>query len=117
MAEVTQDVSPASAFETLLTELEAKHKRIGIVTHPDTKSWIVVLRKPTRAEYKMFRSNSNNAQKASDAQEILCRSIVVYPPSKEQFDALLEDWPGIPEACGKTIIELAGMSGQEQGKS
>jgi hypothetical protein len=117
MAEVTQDPSASDAFTTLLTELEAKHKRIGVVTHPDGKSWVVVLRKPTRAEYKMFRSNSNSPQKASDAQEIHCRSTVVYPPSKEAFDALLEEWPGIPEACGKTIIELAGMSGLEQGKS
>jgi hypothetical protein len=40
----------------------------------------------------------------------------VYPIAAE-IEPLLNEWPGIPEACGKMIVELAGMSGFEQGKS
>lgn len=98
-----------------LAELEQKHGRIGVVSHPDDKSWVVVLRKPKRAEYKMFRAHANNPQHAPDSQENLLKQTCVwsYPTA---LDPLLEEWPGIPEACGKTLAMLAGMSGLEQGK-
>jgi hypothetical protein len=110
-------VSPAIVFPTQeqVAEFEAKYGRIGIVTAQDGESWRVVLRKPTRAEYKMFRSNANNPQRASDAPEHLFTAICVYPSAAE-LTVLLNEWPGIPEACGKMVIELAGMSGFEQGK-
>jgi hypothetical protein len=98
-----------------LVELEAKHGRIGVVTHPDAKSWAVVLRKPRRGEYKMFRAHSNNPQRAPDAQENLVKQTCVWP-EPAGLEAMLEEWPGIPEACGRMLIELAGMSGLEQGK-
>lgn len=98
-----------------LANLEATHKRIGVVTHHDSKSWCVVLRKPTRAEYKRFRSWINQPQKSDIAQEQLFKDTVVFP-AKGEIEALLDEWPGIPEACGKMLAELAGMSAVEQGK-
>ena len=88
--------------------LEVTHKRVAVVRskHDD---WEVVYRRPTRQEYKRFRAM---AQSNPDAQEQLCRSIVVFP-SKEAFDALLEDWPGIPEASAKAIMDLTGMQSKE----
>lgn len=108
-------VAPEVISQEKLLELEAKHGRIGVVTHPDGKSWTVVLRKPRRAEYKMFRAHSNDPRRAPDAQENLIKQTCVFPDAAG-LEALLEDWPGIPEACGRTLIELAGMSGLEQGK-
>lgn len=102
-------------FKKTLVELEAKHRRIGVISHADGSSWVVVLRKPARAEYKMFRASANNPAKAPEAGETLVKQTCVYPDAAT-LDALLEDWPGIPEACTKTIVELAGMSGVEQGK-
>jgi hypothetical protein len=100
-----------------LDALETQYKRIGVVTHPDGKSWAVVLRKPTRSEYKLFKANANNANTQSEAQEKLFKGTCVLPEGQPAIDALLEDWPGIPEACSKTFQMLAGMSGVEEGKS
>jgi len=100
-----------------LEELEALHKRIGVVTHPDGKSWYVVLRKPKRAEYKLFRANSNNPQLQAEAQEKLFKCTCVVPATQPEIEALLDEWPGIPEACARMFIELAGMAGVEEGKS
>lgn len=103
-------------FAALLVELEAKHGRIGVVTSKDGKSWRVVLRKPKRAEYKMFRANTNNPQRAPEAQETLFMQTCLYPEGRAALDVLLEEWPGIPEACGQTFIDLGGMVGIESGK-
>lgn len=97
--------------------LEATHKYIGVVTASDGKSWRVVLRKPTRVEYKRFRAFSNNPQRVDQAQETLFNDICVWPAGQQAREMLLDEWPGIPEACGKMMLELAGMSGIEAGKS
>jgi hypothetical protein len=99
-----------------LAELESTHKRIGVVAHPDGKSWFVVLRKPNYLEYKLFRANANNPTTLPDAQEKLFRATCVVPEKAADQVALLNDWPGIPEACGKTFAMLAGMTGVEEGK-
>ena len=99
-----------------LAELEAAHGRIGVVTHTDGKSWAVVLRKPKRGEYKMFRAHSGNDQKRPEAQENLVKQTCIWPETGQALDALLDEWPGIPEACGAMLMSLAGMSGLEQGK-
>jgi hypothetical protein len=102
--------------EDEVQELETKHRYIGIVTASDGKSWRVVLRKPSRVEYKRFRAFSNNPQRIEVAQETLFNDICVYPAGQQAREALLDEWPGIPEACGKMLLELSGMSGIEQGK-
>jgi hypothetical protein len=94
---------------------EAAHKRIGVVTHTDGKEWCVVLRKPNSGEYKRFRAWSNQANRADMAQEQLFKDICVFPAGAD-LDALLEDWPGVPEACGRMLLELSGMTGIERGK-
>lgn len=102
-----------------LDELEVLHKRIAHVKgRPNAKGepeWEVVYRKPKRAEYKMFRRNASNEQAKSEAQEILARQLVVYP-ELSAFDALLEDYPGIPEASSKAFVCLNGMESDESVK-
>lgn len=109
-----------------LAKLEGQYGRVGhIKGKPYPKvgedpskaapAWEVVLRKPTRAEYKRFRSQSHNPQMVADAQEVLARCCCVFP-SKEAFDALLEDYPGIPEAATPVIKDLLGLSVDESEK-
>jgi len=107
-----------------LDELEAKYKRIAYLKGKEESynkddgstgtrvSWECVFRRPSRAEYKQFRSMSHNPSQVADAQEILARKCVLIPEPKD-FDALLEDWPGIPEAATKAFTELTGISAQE----
>ena len=95
-------------------EFEATHKRVAHLRGKDG-DWEVVIRKPTRAEYKQFRSRTHNPAQVADAQEILARQCVVYP-SRDAFDAMLEDWPGIPEAAGAAFGRLMGLAAEEDGK-
>lgn len=100
--------------------LEATHKRIshlkGKPLPGESKpAWEIVLRKPTRQEYKHFRSMSHNPAQVAEAQEILARKCCVYP-EKDAFDALLDDWPGIPEAAGGAFKDLLGLEASEDVK-
>lgn len=97
-----------------IKSLEDSHKRIAVVRHEGAE-WCVVYRAPSRAEYKQFRSRINNPQTAPDAQEQLARQCVVYP-SKEAFDALLEEWPAIPEASSKAFSRLMGLAVEDDSK-
>lgn len=95
-------------------ELEATHKRIAHVKDLDGE-WEVVYRRPTRAEYRRFRSSINDPQLSADATEQLARTLVVYP-SREAFDALLEEWPAIPEGSSKALLRLMGTATTQEGK-
>lgn len=97
-----------------IKKLEADHKRIAHIRAKDSE-WEVVFRKPTRAEYKRFRSSINDPQNAADAAEQLARCCIVYP-TREAFDALLEEWPAIPEASSKAFLRLVGMAVEADGK-
>lgn len=96
-----------------VAELEVAH---GRVAHCKGKggSWECVFRKPKRAEYKAFRSKSHGSGKA-DALEALAKQTVVFPSALE-FEAMLEDYPGIPEACADVFMTLAGMVTEESEK-
>lgn len=102
-----------------LLNLEAKYGRIGVVLSDDPGEWGVVVRRPTRQEYKLYRANSNNPQKAPDAREALFLATCVIPDGPTMSEPLLEAWPGIPEACAVagTFGRLAGMTGAEGGKA
>jgi len=97
-----------------LDKLEATHGRIAHLRGKGG-TWEIVLRKPNRAEYKQFRSRSNNPELAPDAQEQLARQCVVYP-SRDAFDALLEEWPAIPEAASKAFSNLMGLAVEADSK-
>lgn len=102
-----------SLTDEALAELETKHKRIARVrgkanadgSHP----WEIVIRKPTRAEYKRFRSHVSNENTKADATELLVRAVVVFP-TPDAFDALLEEWPAIPEAASEALLRLMGLA-------
>lgn len=97
--------------EEQLKDLEAKHVRIAHLKGVGTPApWELVIRKPTRQEYRAFRAKSHNPNTLPDAQEDLVRCCAVYPPRGLELDALLEDWPGIPEAASRAITRLTGMA-------
>lgn len=79
--------------DDVLAELREKHKR---VCHIRCGSVDLVLRAPTRAEYRTCRAKSHSPSTAADAQEDLVRAIVVYP-ARTDFDALLDEYPGLCE--------------------
>lgn len=103
----------------MLTEeqIEAFRTSHGRIAHVVGKAgWEVVFRKPTRNEYKRFRAIANDPAQVANCQEVLARACIVYPEKATEFDALLDDFPGIPEACGKALGELCGMQTEESTK-
>lgn len=92
-------------------EFDAKYGRIAHVKGmplpgEDEPSWEVVLRKPRRAEYKVYRSQVT--QSIADATEYYVLATCVHPTG-DALEALLDEYPGIPEACGKQIHKLVGL--------
>lgn len=100
-----------------IQQLETQHGRIAHVMGKDG-TWDIVLRKPTRAEYKMFRGMASAPESRADAQESLLRRIVVEPEGAKAIDDLINEWPGLPEsdACTKAILMLTGMASEQLGK-
>jgi hypothetical protein len=99
---------------------EAQHGRIALVRgalDPKTQEpeWEVVFRKPTRAEFTMFKKNGLNAATSFQAQEILATQIVVSH-EKAAFSKLLDEFPGIPEGCDPAIKRLTGLARDETAK-
>lgn len=107
-----------------IAELETKYGRIAVVngkrptaTEANPKpepSWQAVFRAPKRVEWKMFKSHGLDAHKKVDCMETLCLQTVVYP-ERAAFDALLDDYPGIPEACVDAIRALVGAASDDVG--
>lgn len=100
-----------------IDKLKAEH---GEIWHIKGKggAWEIVFKKPRRVDYKMFRANIANPARAPEAQEILLRAVILVP-KREEFDALLDQYPAIPEntAVGEALIEALGFASEEVGKS
>ena len=73
----------------------------------------IVIKRPSRGEYKRFRSALFDDATKADAIETLARSCVVYP---ENFAALLEDRPALAELVGGKAVEFAGAEGKIDAK-
>jgi hypothetical protein len=101
----------------LLDKLKAEHRYIAYVNgeFDDEIVWEVVLRKPTSKEYKQLRAQVTDGNQKAMAGEAVFRKIIIYP-SRDQIDALLEEWPGVAEACGGAINKLAGLVANEGSK-
>lgn len=112
-----------------LEELEKQHGRIAHLKGPPVPGskanengdrepcWEIVLKKPTRQQYAYFRKLGHNEQRKSEAQEELVSNTMVYPSTKSEVEALLDEWPGIPEAATKAIMSLTGMAVDEDLKT
>lgn len=107
--------------EEVMSELRSKYKRICVV--PYGKDGLdVVIRAPSRAEYKAWRAKKDSP----DAQEDTIRQLVVYvngtmgpwPQVVAVFDQLLEDWPALcdAKAPAQVFADFAGLSFSDSGK-
>lgn len=81
-------------------------------------AWECVFRAPSRNEYKMYRANVHNPARIADASDTLAIQTVVSH-SREAFLALLEKFPGIPEAlcASDDLKELTGTAVEEGAKT
>lgn len=107
---------PVTLTPEKIAELEATHGECARLRDKQDR-FVVLFRRPTRVEHRMFRSAAHNPAKIADAQEELSLACVVFP-SKADYAALLERFPGIPDspAFATAMQELVGMGAQEVGK-
>lgn len=103
-----------------LAALKAKHGERKVLklttTTPDGIVEIAVV-KPGRKEYERFRKQLGDDNKRDGALESLLRAHVLSP-ERAQFDALLDEYPALPEEFGKPLLSAIGLSGSaEVGKS
>jgi hypothetical protein len=76
----------------------------------------IAIRRPSRDEYKLWRSNLKHPKLQAEANSILVGQILIHP-TREVYDAALHQFAGIPEACLPAIRELVGLTGSIDGKS
>jgi len=92
-----------------IAELKAKYGELHQLSH-DGES--VVVTRPNRQQWKKFRAFMNDDRKRGDAIESLLRECVVHP-SLDELNSLLEVKPGLAEAFGSSVVELAGAAKTE----
>lgn len=116
-----------------IKQLEALHGRVAVVSddaYPaegeevpaGAVGWEIVVRRAKASEWKLFRKQSTTEGVASEANDWIARVCVVRvagsPDGKdprEAFDALLDEWPAIPERVGNIIAKLSGFDVLKRG--
>lgn len=102
--------------------LQVKYRRVCQVT---ANGIDLVIRAPSRAEYRAFRSAMHNPASVADAQEDLVRDLVVWcngagdGEARAAFDALLDEYPALCEnkAVSGEVQRFTGLEFASMGKA
>ena len=86
-----------------VAELKAKHSDLTLLK---AGSFEIVVRPPTREEWKRFRKEASDDAKKSDSVEGILRACTVYPDASEVVSMLAKK-PALAEKFGKEVLELA----------
>lgn len=95
-----------------IANLKEKHSDIYLLEAGEHE---VVVRPPTRGEYRRFRAMATDDRKKPEAVETLLRDCVLYPESAE-IERLLEKKPALADIFGGKVLELAGATEEARGK-
>ncbi len=98
--------------EQQIADLREKHGRVAHVVGEDD-AWEIVIKAPTREQYAAFKSALQDDVQKPKATELLFRKLVVFP---ENFDALLDQYPAIPDACSDDLLSLMGGKAKKRQK-
>lgn len=102
------------------TALQIKYRRVCSISHDPIN---LVIRAPSRAEYRAFRAAMHSPTGQADAQEDLIRDLVVWcngaADPRLAFDELLEEYPALCEnrAVSSEISKFTGLEFAAQGKA
>ena len=91
-----------------LDALKAKHGEIFALATDDAE---IIIRKPTRTEYRKFLRESAETDLRAGAIEDLVRAVVLVPDA-QGFGAMLNELPGLCEEFAPHILKLAGLTGK-----
>lgn len=99
-------------IEQKLDELEQAHGPIGrkicAVYAPDGS--LIVCKKPHAANYKKLMDRE---KLTIEALNTLCKPCLLFPPAAE-YDALVDEWPGIIGTLATQLTKLAGSHSEEK---
>jgi hypothetical protein len=98
--------------EATVEKLKAEHGELHLLRASGAE---VVVKPPSRAQWKRFRAYVADERRRPDAVESLLRDCVVYPDAAA-LDGILEKRPGLAETFGNQVVELAGASGEAEKK-
>lgn len=71
----------------------------------------IVVRVPSRAEWKRFRAQQADAAKNVDARETLLRGCIVHPAAAD-VAAIFEKRPGLVDTFGVELQTIAGVTAE-----
>lgn len=106
-----------------LEAVKAKHGRVAVISFREDIE--LVIRAPTRGEYKVYRAAMHAPGGSADATEDLVRKIVVWcngeadTAARVALDRLLDQYPGLCEnkAASKEIMSFTGIEFTASGKA
>lgn len=90
--------------QTEIDKLKAEHGELHELSHAGET---VIVKAPNRPTWKRFRAQAQDEGKRLIAMEELLRACVVHP-ERSSLEAMLDRKPGLVEAFGKVLAELAG---------
>lgn len=92
--------------EQAVAELKTKHGKVFELTVGEGKeARTITVRRPTRLEWKRFKQQARDDVK-QDAAGLNLVKTVLLDPAADEFDAWLEELPGLEDTFGVAIIEL-----------
>lgn len=90
-----------------LDDIRAKHP--GKLTSLSASGAEVIVRAPSRLEFRKWKGDCQDERKQLDAAELLLLPCIVYPDANE-LDAMFEAQPGLLDTFALQLLELAGFS-------
>lgn len=92
--------------EIALQAAAKQHGKVGRGVHAVyTPIGAVIVRKPTRLQYRDFQANENR----SEAVDVLVHACLVHPDHKT-YESIISEFPGIEMSLSGAISLLAGVS-------
>lgn len=99
-----------------IKELQEKHGKIHVLSvEVDGDHYEVVVKRPSRAEFKRYRGDSmkEGAKRDEVAEEFLLRHIV---SERAEWDAIAEDRPGLVETFVVKLLGICGFGAEVEAK-
>jgi hypothetical protein len=106
-----------SLTEEKIAELKERHGegQLVAITVDSSTGEQVVIRRPSRAEWKKFRAHGSDDKRRQHAPENLVRECSVFP-DVDRLNALLDRYPGLVETLTIELVQLAGMTDSPEKK-
>lgn len=92
-----------------LDKLKVEHGEVHLLkASSDEGEFFVVVKRPTRPQYKRFKSLATDEKRRVDAGEWLVLECLVHP-SREDFQIALERHPGLGDSYAEDVLKIAGV--------